>query len=152
MDITPEQRAAWKRFEHLQPKTAELIAPLLPEGLTAPAVVPTEPGWYLVPHHQSPSGMMPIELLGTGEWVDSTDSCYLESKWVAERESFTPLYQGGEWPGDSDWLGKEVRVIGMPAKVISVGVRGELPILVKTVNGGYALTNPTALGLAERAE
>jgi hypothetical protein len=155
MDITPEQRAAWKRFEQVQPKTAELIAPLLPSKLTTPVAVPTEPGWYLVPHHQSPSGKMPIELLTTGQWVDGTDSQYLKDEWVAERESFTPLYEGGEWPGDRDWLGKLIGTASVRGEVIGVGIRGELPLLVRSfddLGGNVILTNPTALGLAERAQ
>jgi hypothetical protein len=156
MDITPEQRAAWKRWSStLSGADRHLIASMLPDELTDPVVVPTKPGWYLVPHSMSPSGATPIELLKTGEWVDSTDSQYLSEEWVAERESFTPLYRGGEWPGDRDWLGKLIGTASVRGEVIGVGIRGELPLLVRSfddLGGNVILTNPTALGLAERAQ
>lgn len=83
--VTPEQHAAWDLLtSHLAPENAAIIAPLLPPELTNPQpVLPTEPGWYLAPVESSPSGVTAIELLRTGEWVDSTDSQYLRVSWVA---------------------------------------------------------------------
>lgn len=91
--VTPEQHAAWNLItSHLAPENAAIIAPLLPTELTNPQPeLPAEPGWYLATSQQSPSGKVAIELLGTGQWADNTDSQYLQPSWVAEHGPLTRL-------------------------------------------------------------
>jgi hypothetical protein len=64
----------------------------LPDSLTnRQPVLPNKPGWYLATNDQSPSGQIAIKLLGTGEWVDNTDSHYLKLSWVADHTPLTRL-------------------------------------------------------------
>lgn len=53
--------------------------------------LPTEPGWYLGKYAGSPSGVITVELLGTGEWVDNTDSRYLNKSFIEELRDITRL-------------------------------------------------------------
>ena len=54
-------------------------------------VLPTEAGFYVGDYDRSPSGKILIELLGTAEWVDNTDSRYLDVEWVQKLGNLTRL-------------------------------------------------------------
>lgn len=56
-------------------------------------VLPTEAGFYVGNYDKSPSGKILIELLNSpeGQWVDNTDSRYLDVEWVQKLGNLTRL-------------------------------------------------------------
>lgn len=93
--------------------------------------LPTEPGWYVGGYKKSPSGFIAIELLRSGEWVDNTDSYYLQNDWVAKLTNLTRMVpQGSEreqairdvlkYIDDFGWTPGQVRIFeyGHAARIL----------------------------------
>lgn len=64
--------------------------------------LPTIPGYYVGDYEPSPSGKVLIELLGTNQWVDSTDSKYLKNDWVQRLGNLTRLVPACESVGPAN--------------------------------------------------